>query len=97
MDRDNVGRDEYPVKTTSSLDILIGTESGIWGNHQYSTYENCMVRGGLQHKERIGNTFIQQKGVTEDNTTWVLVNDRTNFECYVLKILQPSSTHIKLL
>ena len=28
----NMGRDNYPVTTTSELDILICTEGGIWGN-----------------------------------------------------------------
>ena len=32
MDRDNVGRDEYPIKITSALDILILTEVGISGH-----------------------------------------------------------------
>ena len=48
-DGDNVGRDEYPVKTTPSLDILIRAEGGIRRNQQ-SDYDNCGGRGGRQKK-----------------------------------------------
>ena len=56
-----VGRDEYPVTTTSALDLLIFTEGGIQGNQKSSTNKNCRVRGGRQHKERMGHTFTQKK------------------------------------
>ena len=44
-DRDNMGRDEYPVTTTSALDLLIRIEGGIRGNQKLSTYENHGGRG----------------------------------------------------
>ena len=56
---ENVGRDEYPVTTTSDLDLLIHTERGISGNQQYPTYENCGGRGDQQQKVRIGYNFDQ--------------------------------------
>ena len=47
-ERDNVGKGEYPVTTTSARDILIRTECGIRGNQQSSTYKNRGGRIGRQ-------------------------------------------------
>ena len=67
-DGENLGRDKYPVTTTSALDLLIRTEGGICGNQQY-TYDNCGGRGGRQQKGRMGNTFDQQRqGGTQGST-----------------------------
>ena len=49
-DRDNMGRDEYPITATLALDILIRTECVIRRNQQLSTYEKWEGRGGHQHK-----------------------------------------------
>ena len=49
-DIDNVGRYEDPVTTTSSLDLLILIEGGIWGNQKSPTYENYGGRGGRYQK-----------------------------------------------
>ena len=70
-DEDNMGKDEYPVTTTSALNLLIFTEGGIWGNHKLSTYENCGGRGRHQHKYCMGQTLSQQNGGKEDNATLV--------------------------
>ena len=80
----NLGRDEYPVTTTSVLDILIRIEGGIRGNQQSSAYENRGGKGGYQHKEHMGHTFTQHKGGTEDNATLVSGKDGTtlNAMCY---------------
>ena len=58
--RDNVGRYEYPVITTSALDLLIRTEGQICRNQQ-STYESHGGRGDCQQKGRTGHTFSQQQ------------------------------------
>ena len=63
-DGEKVDRGDYPVTTTSELDILIRTEGGIWVIQRYSTHENWGVRGGRHHKERTGKTFTQNKGGT---------------------------------
>ena len=81
-DWDNVGRDEYPVTTTSALDLLICTEGCIHKNKQ-STYDNCGGRTDRQQKGRTGNTFSQQlqrgtHGSTKENATLVPGRDRTN-------------------
>ena len=52
IDGDNMGRDEYPITTTSALELLIHTEGGIRVNHKLSTRENLGGRGGRHHKER---------------------------------------------
>ena len=63
-----MGRDEYPVTITSSLDILIRTEGGILGIQQ-STYDNHGGRVGRQQKGRMGHTFSQQRqGFTQVGT-----------------------------
>ena len=54
---DNVSRYEYPVMTTSSLDIFICTKCGIFRNQQ-STYESRGDRGGLQKKVHMGHIFL---------------------------------------
>ena len=59
MDGDNVGRDKYPVTTTSALDILIRTEGHILRNQQ-STNENSGGRGGYE-KRRTGSNFPQKQ------------------------------------
>ena len=83
-DGGNVGRDQYPVKTTSALDLLIHTKGGIWENLKLSTYENRGDRRGRQNKERIGNTFTKYKGGTDYNTNLVPGKDGTtlNSTCY---------------
>ena len=58
-DIENEGRDEYPVMTTSKLELLIRTEGEIQGNQKLSAYENHRVRRGYQNKERMGHTFSQ--------------------------------------
>ena len=83
-DEENLGRDEYPVKNTLALDILIRTGCGIWGNQKLSTYENHGGRRGRQNKERIGNTFTKYKGGTDYNKNLVPGKDGTtlNSTCY---------------
>ena len=83
-DGDNVGRDDYPVTTRSVFETLICTGGGICGNQQLSDYENREGSRGRQHKERMGHTFTQHKGGTEDNTTLVPGKDGTNLNstCY---------------
>ena len=51
IDRDNVGRDECSVTTSSALYILIRKEGGIIRN-QRSTNDNRGGRGGFQQKGR---------------------------------------------
>ena len=68
-------RDEYPVMTTSTLDLLIHIEGEIHGNQQ-STYDNCVGRGGHQQKLHMGKQFDQKQqggtqGGTKENTTLV--------------------------
>ena len=55
-----MGRDEYPVMTTLSLGIFIRIESGIFGNQQYSAYDNRGGRVGCQKKGRTGHTFAHR-------------------------------------
>ena len=60
-DGDNVGRDKYPVTTTSALDLLIHTEGGINRNQQYYNYENNGSIGGLQKIGRKEIFFLRKK------------------------------------
>ena len=55
--RDNVGRYEYPVITTSALDLLIRTEGQICRNQQ-STYESHGGRGDCQQKDARDTLFL---------------------------------------
>ena len=38
-----MGRDEYPITTTSALDLLIRIEGEIWGNQKFSTHKTAGV------------------------------------------------------
>ena len=61
---DNMGKDEYLVTTTLTLDVLIRTEGWISVNRKLSKYENCGDRGGSQHNECMGHNRTQKKGGT---------------------------------
>ena len=88
-----MGRNYYLAKTTSELDLLIYTEGGIQVNQRWSTYENCGGRGGLQHKQRIGHTFNQQKMGTKDNTALVPGKDRKKLMLRATTVTSKVTSH----